>query len=193
MLAALGVLVPGRSPAATPMDIVFTTWRYTTLYPTNLGPLNFTFVFTFNNITTTLYTVATSYTGTTTIVYYTPVTYIWNVTISSTKATTVTTHTVTKTSGTTTVPSTSTTWTTITGTATNRTVTATASETTTQTFYTTTGVTTTSIYTVTGATAPTPPPIPGFPLESILAGLGLGLLGVHLVFRNRRANKKRPT
>jgi hypothetical protein len=63
----------------------------------------------------------------------------------------------------------------------------------TSTSYTTTSVTTTSTYTVTGATPPTPPPIPGFPLESILAGLALGLLGVHLIYRNRRANRKHPS
>jgi hypothetical protein len=28
-------------------------------------------------------------------------------------------------------------------------------------------------------------------LESILAGLALGLLGVHLIYRHRRANRKR--
>jgi carbohydrate-binding DOMON domain-containing protein len=82
---------------------------------------------------------------------------------------------------------------TVTGTTTNRTVTTTASQTITMTSYMSTVITSTSIYTVTGATPPTPPPIPGFPLESILAGLGLGLLGVHLVFRNRRANRKRPS
>jgi hypothetical protein len=42
------------------------------------------------------------------------------------------------------------------------------------------------MFTVTGAPTPTPPPIPGFPLESILAGLAVGLLGVHLIYRNRR-------
>jgi hypothetical protein len=47
------------------------------------------------------------------------------------------------------------------------------------------------MYTATGVAQPTAPPIPGFPLESILAGLGLGLLGVHLIYRNRRANRKR--
>jgi hypothetical protein len=46
------------------------------------------------------------------------------------------------------------------------------------------------MYTATGAAQPAPPPIPGFPFESILAGLGLGLLGVHLIYRNRRVNRK---
>jgi hypothetical protein len=59
----------------------------------------------------------------------------------------------------------------------------------TSTSYTTISVTSTSMYSTT-ATAPTPPPIPGFPLESILAGLALGLLGVHLVYRHRRTNRK---
>jgi hypothetical protein len=59
------------------------------------------------------------------------------------------------------------------------------------TSYTTTTVTSTSIYTVTGAEMPSPPPIPGFPLESILAGLGLGILGLHLIYRNRRAKRER--
>jgi hypothetical protein len=56
----------------------------------------------------------------------------------------------------------------------------------------TTTETTTIIYTVTGATLPTPLPIPGFPFESILAGLALGLLGLHLIYRNRQARKERP-
>jgi hypothetical protein len=55
----------------------------------------------------------------------------------------------------------------------------------------TTSETTTIIYTVTGATQPTYPPIPGFPFESILAGLALGLVGLHLIYRSRQTRKKR--
>jgi hypothetical protein len=61
----------------------------------------------------------------------------------------------------------------------------------TSTFYTVISLTSTSTYSESGTSQPTPPPIPGFPLESILAGLALGLLGVDLVFRNRRANNRR--
>ena len=65
-------------------------------------------------------------------------------------------------------------------------------ETQTQTVQTTTSETTTVLFGVTTVEAPTPPPIPGFPLESILAGLGLGLLALHLVYRNRKARRQRP-
>jgi hypothetical protein len=68
-------------------------------------------------------------------------------------------------------------------------MTTTASQTITSTYYTTTSNISTSMFTVTGAPTPSPPPIPGFPLESILAGLGLGLLGVHLIYRNRRVER----
>ncbi|MCJ7455490.1 hypothetical protein MUP07_01940, partial [Candidatus Bathyarchaeota archaeon] len=59
--------------------------------------------------------------------------------------------------------------------------------------HTTTIQTTTSMFTVTGVSTPTTPPIPGFPVESILAGLGVGLLGLHLIYRNRSAKKQHST
>jgi hypothetical protein len=49
------------------------------------------------------------------------------------------------------------------------------------------------MFTVTGVSTPATPPIPGFPVESILAGLGVGLLGLHLIYRNRSAKKERST
>ena len=188
-LAALGILLPAKAPAINPMQgIVTTTVTTGSTWP--FGPWNFTFTFTFYNLTesrtsTTTNTSGTSWRPSQTL-------YTTTVAVPTTFWTTSTTYSKTRTSGTTTVPSTSTTWITTAATTTNRTVSTTVSQTVTSTSYTTTSVTTTSMYTVTGATPPTPPPIPGFPLESILAGLGLGLLGVHLVFRNRRANRKRP-
>jgi carbohydrate-binding DOMON domain-containing protein len=93
---------------------------------------------------------------------------------------------LTETSGTTTVPATV--YSTVTGTTTGQT--ATATTTLTHTSQATTSQTITIMYTATGAARPNAPPIPGFPLESILAGLGLGLLAVHLIYRNRRVNRK---
>jgi len=49
-----------------------------------------------------------------------------------------------------------------------------------------------TIDTVTQAIPPASPLIPGFPLESILVGLGFGLLGLHLICRKRLVNRKRP-
>jgi len=186
ILAGLVVLVPAKAPAVGPMDVIVTTWR-STIIP-YAGGYNLTFTFTFTNITTYVVSTVISYTTTVSIPTFT--TFRVNTTIPTSITTTVTTYRTTRTIGTTTVPSTSTIWTTAAATTTNRTITTTASETVTSTSYTTTSITSTSTYTVTGATPPTPPPIPGFPLESILAGLALGLLGVHLIYRNRRANRK---
>jgi hypothetical protein len=175
MLVALAVLVPMNAPATNPMQVI--TIVTTTGVPYQVNTIIFTF--TFSNITTT--TITTQYSTTNTNIYYTDVLSTRTVSTTNTTATTVTTTTylTTSTLGMTTVPST---------------VLTTLSQTVTSvsTSYTTTGVTviSTSTYTKTGVTAPTPPPIPGFPLESILAGLGLGLLGVHLLYRNRREPAK---
>jgi hypothetical protein len=89
------------------------------------------------------------------------------------------------------VPHTSTVLSTVTDTTTRIVGTVTATGTVTQTVPTTTTQTTTVFYSVTGVSEPAVPPIPGFPLESILAGLGLGLLGLHLVYRNRKTRGRR--
>jgi hypothetical protein len=188
ILAALGILVPGKAPALNPMQgPVTTTVTITSTFPPSGSTSVIVFSFTFSNIITSTW--YTSYIATTTsteqsITYY-PVT----ATMSTTSWTTVSTRTSTKNLGTTTVPSTSTTLTMETATTTGQTIATTASQTMTSTHYTTTSNTSTSMFTVTGAPTPTPPPIPGFPLESILAGLGLGLLCVHLIYRNRRVER----
>lgn len=188
ILVAFGTLVsPAKAPSMNPMDVTATRTTQTFVVPQ--GTLSFTFTFTFTNIT--IATVSTSYTSTTTLFYETFSTVLHTKTVSTSVTSTLTTFLTTKTSGTTTVASTV--WSPATGTTTNRTITATASQTVTVTSYATKNVTSTSIFTVTGATPPSPPPIPGFPVESILAGIALGLLGIHLIYRNRRAKRKHST
>jgi hypothetical protein len=188
-LAALGILAPGKAPALNPMQgSLVTEFTTSSIWP--FGPWTFTFTFTFYNMTTSMTSTTTTTSGTSwrsSITFYTT-----TVVSPTTTSTTITTYSHTLTSGTTFVPSTSTTWTNVAATTTNRTITTTTSETVTSTSYTTISVTSTSIYSAT-VTAPTTPPIPGFPLESILAGLALGLLGVHLIYRSRRANRKHPS
>jgi hypothetical protein len=55
--------------------------------------------------------------------------------------------------------------------------------------------TTTVTYTATGVSPPFPPPVPGFPFESIIAGLLLGVVLILLVHREARllrSNSQRP-
>ena len=186
-LAALGILAPGKTPALNPMQGVLTT-EFTTSSIWGFGPWTFTFTFTFTNMTTQMTTTTWVFSGLT----YRASQTVYTATVISpiTSFTTTTTYSHTVTSGTTFVPSTSTTWTNVAATTTDRTITTTTSETVTSTAYTTIDVTSTSTYSATGDPSPTPPPIPGFPLESILAGLALGLLGVYFIYRNRRANSK---
>jgi hypothetical protein len=187
ILAGLVVLVPAKAPAVSPMDVTVIT-TVSGLIPNQVNTVVLTLVF--SNVTTTTLVTSSSVTGT--IIYFVSQTISTvNVTRSNTATTTVTTYRTTRTSGTTTAQSTI--WVPVTAFTANQTIATTASETVTSTLYTTTSLTTTSTYSAMTATAPAPPPIPGFPLESILAGLALGLLGVHLIYRNRRANRKHPS
>ena len=186
-IAALGILVPEKAPATNPMQGVLTTTVTTNGTFPGFGPWNFTVTFTFYNLTETR--TSTSYVTSGSIYISRNVVYTVSTTVPITFFTTTTTYTKTQTSGTTIVPSTFTTLTGATAITTNRTVTATESQTVTSTSYTTESITTTSIYVVTGASPPTLL-IPGFPLESIIAGLLLGLVGVSLIYRKRRANRE---